>query len=376
MDIYKIEKLPMRPLIYGIVGLYLILDFFVFKGPLYDRTEFLRPGGKTNVAEAEERNWACTVNGQPITKAQLNLAVDLDLAREGKRRSETSDQALATMQFLVMRKMIFDKLIEQKEINYAVETPQDFIDVRIAQFESQFVGEELEEVCKTHQLTQKQLQQLLAAHARQQYWLEDYAKTYVIQVSETGAETTAREWFDKFGHKMVMPETIRARQIFLSTVLPFWTDELPPIVRLSLQLARVKQVETPIRALRARLQAGATIADLADESEDERSKMRGGDLGYFSRDRMPAEFVEPVFELETNELSEPFLTKMGWHIVEVTERLSERQMTWEEARSEVLAHHKSEWRTWAVDAFIEDRLWIDRQAVVIQFPTSEYIDRY
>lgn len=376
MDLYKLEKLPMRPLIYGTVALYLVLDLLILKGPLYKRIEPLIPGGEANVSLAEERGWACTVNGEPITKAQLNLAVDLELAKEGERRENSNEGRLRILQHVVLRRMIFDKLIEQKAVYYEVETPREYIDRRIEIFETQFTPGQLKDLCEKHKLSQKKLRQLLTAHARQQFWLEHYAIKYGIEEMDNDVEKTAREWFENFGGKMVIPETVRARQIFLSTVLPFWTDDLPPFPRLALQVPNVKRVETRIREIHARLESGTPFAELVSQSEDERSKRAGGDLGYFSRNRMPREFTEPVFELQTNEVSEPFRTGIGWHIVEVSERLPERPMTWEEARPEVLTFQKNEWRAWAVDWFIDDRLWIKRQAVVIQFPIAEIVDRY
>jgi peptidyl-prolyl cis-trans isomerase SurA len=73
--------------------------------------------------------------------------------------------------------------------------------------------------------------------------------------------------------------------------------------------------------LKQRITDGENFADLANEySEDPGSKIKGGDLGWAS----PGMFV-PAFErimnsLEINELSEPFQSQFGWHLMQVLER--------------------------------------------------------
>ncbi len=57
-----------------------------------------------------------------------------------------------------------------------------------------------------------------------------------------------------------------------------------------------------------------------DNSEDQNSIVRGGDLGRFDRNRMAPEFTEVAFALPVGELSEPVLTKFGYHLIEVTEQ--------------------------------------------------------
>ena len=73
--------------------------------------------------------------------------------------------------------------------------------------------------------------------------------------------------------------------------------------------------------LKQRIEQGDAFADLANEySEDPGSKIRGGDLGWAS----PGQFV-PAFErameaLAEGEISEPFKSQFGWHLMQVLER--------------------------------------------------------
>lgn len=75
--------------------------------------------------------------------------------------------------------------------------------------------------------------------------------------------------------------------------------------------------------LAARIAGGADFAQLArDESQDPSSQGKGGDLGWFAQDAFGPDFGGQVAALQDNQVSAPFRTDAGWHIVQ---RLGSRQ---------------------------------------------------
>ncbi len=71
--------------------------------------------------------------------------------------------------------------------------------------------------------------------------------------------------------------------------------------------------------LRERILAGEDFAALASvTSEDPASATAGGDLGWTSPGTFVPEFEEVLAGLEEGEISEPFRTQYGWHIVQLT----------------------------------------------------------
>ena len=74
--------------------------------------------------------------------------------------------------------------------------------------------------------------------------------------------------------------------------------------------------EATAKTALARVKAGEDFAKVADElSKDPGSK--GGDLGWFTKDRMVPEFANEAFKLQPGQVSDPVKTQFGWHIIKV-----------------------------------------------------------
>ena len=71
--------------------------------------------------------------------------------------------------------------------------------------------------------------------------------------------------------------------------------------------------------LHARLVGGADFAELArTQSQDASSQAQGGDLGWFVPQQYGPEFATAVASLRDGEVSRPFQTPAGWHILKLT----------------------------------------------------------
>jgi peptidyl-prolyl cis-trans isomerase SurA len=72
-----------------------------------------------------------------------------------------------------------------------------------------------------------------------------------------------------------------------------------------------------LETLRARIAGGADFATLAKEnSADSDTAEKGGELGWFAQDAYGAEFGAQVAALQDGQVSAPFKTEAGWHIVQ------------------------------------------------------------
>ena len=77
--------------------------------------------------------------------------------------------------------------------------------------------------------------------------------------------------------------------------------------------------EEEAKAALKRLMGGEEFADIA-KSVSKDPGAEGGDLGWFTKDRMVPEFAEAAFKLDVGQVSDPVKTPFGWHIIEVLDK--------------------------------------------------------
>ncbi len=84
----------------------------------------------------------------------------------------------------------------------------------------------------------------------------------------------------------------------------------------------VELANAKIKHIQAKLQAGESFAILAKQySDDAVSKVKGGNVGFFSRGEMVPPFEEFAFNKTVGDLSEAITTKYGLHIIKITAKI-------------------------------------------------------
>lgn len=87
------------------------------------------------------------------------------------------------------------------------------------------------------------------------------------------------------------------------------------------QIRSEEETRRLIQRLRERIVAGESFAELAKSfSEDPGSALNGGDLNWIDPNSLVPEFREVMANTPSGQLSEPFNTPYGWHILEVLGR--------------------------------------------------------
>ncbi|MHB8993200.1 MAG: peptidylprolyl isomerase, partial [Chloroflexota bacterium] len=98
------------------------------------------------------------------------------------------------------------------------------------------------------------------------------------------------------------------------------------------------ETEEKAKEIAEKLKNGASFEEVAKaESTDTATKENGGDLGWFPRGQMVADFEQAVFGLPVKQISDPVNTSFGWHIIEVLEKEENRPLD-----EQALAQRKSQ----------------------------------
>ncbi len=92
----------------------------------------------------------------------------------------------------------------------------------------------------------------------------------------------------------------------------------------------------------AQLRQGQSFADLARQHSLSPDSEEGGDLGFFARGEMPAEFEEAVFKLPVGRISALVKSDYGYHIFLVDERREAAHLKLDQVREDIRARLQRE----------------------------------
>lgn len=94
--------------------------------------------------------------------------------------------------------------------------------------------------------------------------------------------------------------------------------------------------EEKAKALYKEIENGGDFEVLAKEnSKDPGSAKQGGDLGYFTEERMVPEFAKAAFALDEGEVSEPVKSDFGWHIIKQLDKRRVKIPTYNDVKEQL-----------------------------------------
>jgi peptidyl-prolyl cis-trans isomerase C len=95
--------------------------------------------------------------------------------------------------------------------------------------------------------------------------------------------------------------------------------------------------EADAQAALKRVKAGEDFAKVAkDVSKDPGSE--GGDLGWFTKDRMVPEFADAAFKLEKGQISDPVKSQFGWHIIQVEDKRQKSFPPFDQVKDQIVRY--------------------------------------
>lgn len=311
-------KFTLRYAIYLVVVAYLLGDLFLFNGPLNRRIRAADPNSPEAIAAAKASGVVARVFNHEITRRQLDRAVHEYLWKRGKDPADLrpSDQKL--VELAALGELIDHNLLRVKANANAADLPvsEREINRRLERFTTGFnSAAQLTDAMKSQGIPHEtDLRNRIAALIQQ----EKYLAMRVDPLTEVTNEEIP-EFYQENLSSLRVPERIRARHVFIATL------GTPP-----------EEAETKLRRALSRLTLGETdFPTLAKTlSTDPATKNRGGDLGWMSANRLPDDFTKAVFSLAKNN---PTLirTRIGWHIVEVTDRKAAQTPPLADIRDEI-----------------------------------------
>ena len=327
-------KFSLRFAAYLLVLCYLAGDLYVFNGPLNRRIQSSNPDSPESIAKAKANGVVARVFNHHITRSQLDFAIHERLWLEGKNMNDLSPAEKKLVTYAALGDLIDHQLLRVKtkvntlELNIPIEEIEDRFERFISRFKNKA---DLQVFMKSMGITDETtLRHRIAARIQQ----EKYVAMRVDPLVKV-SEQEISDFYEANKEALKLPKRIRAKHVFIAT-LNKPSDEAKGILEKAL----------------ADLNSGKKdFAALAKEfSEDYANKENGGELGWMSKARLPTDFGEAAFSMEKDK---PALvrTKLGWHILQVTDRKPAEPRSRKDTEAEIFAALASEKRHQAVNDF-------------------------
>lgn len=248
------------------------------------------------------------VNGQDITQEEFDADYEVfknlyerELGEDALEQTGQDGVSLGeSLKDSILEKLIMEKIIAKESEKLNISVNNEELELALEKSIEDMGGEEsFNEFLSNMNLSREFFEQNLSKELLVQKHKEEFLET----ISVTDEE--AQAFFDENRDNSTI---IRASHILVAT-------------------------EEEGKAILERLENGEDFASLATlESLDSVSAANGGDLDYFGRGKMIAEFEEAAFALEEGETSELVKTEVGYHII----RLTEKKDTFEELKDELV----------------------------------------
>ena len=256
------------------------------------------------VGQTKSNDVLVTVNGEKITEATL--------------RSYLLSRRIPESQWPSVREKLLDDVIDRELIREFLKTNKATANkvqlerqLALSRKVAEATGDKLDDVLKRLGLTEQTLQEELALPLA---W-----RAYVSRV------ITESQMAERFKQKTKYYDgtKVTARQIFLK--LPKQTSP-----------QHMESLWSKLKAIKSQVENGEiTFESAATKHSESPSGKKGGDIGSFRyKGRMPAEITGVAFQLEAGEISKPFQSKFGMHLIQVT-KITPGQFSLEDARPSI-----------------------------------------
>lgn len=254
------------------------------------------------------------VNGHEITGEEFEREIDR-LSQIYLRLG-----AAPGVGFKDLKKHALDNLISRELVFQECEKNNLEVD-------DQMVDEELNQIFPNKEAFKNYLQQANISEevfrktihtnvAIQTFLNEKFYKTISIP------EENMRKFYDQNSKMFIQPEVVHASHILI--LVDRKADEK------AVGAARKK-----IEEIERKIKDGGDFAALAKEYSQCPSKNKGGDLGYFGRNKMVEPFDKVAFSTPPGQTSPIVETQFGFHIIKVHDKKERHMKSFEEVREQI-----------------------------------------
>lgn len=275
------------------------------------------------------------VNGEEIGADKFNEAIKQSA---GMMPPGAMSGQLAEM----MKERTVDRLVDIALIDKAledakIEVSDQEVDEELGRFKERLPDEEtFKNFLEQRGLTEETMRENIHKDLQLREVLKD---KYGTEVTEKDASEFYAANEQRFEHE----DQVHARHILISVEKEAEEEKVEEAKK------KAEEIAKEVKA------SGADFEAIAREkSEDPTAAQSGGDLGFFTKERMVPEFSEAAFAMNKGDISDPIRSDFGFHIIEVLDKKEAGKTSFEEAKEDIIADLERQKFRESMTGFLEE----------------------
>lgn len=232
--------------------------------------------------------------------------------------------------------MVIDEfLIERKIATDKVEVTPEDVDKAFNEFKTRFNDDEIfKQFMEHNKIDEKVIREDISKDVALRKMI---AKTSDVEISDE----KAKAFYEENKQRWEEQEEVSARHVLFK--LEPGADE-----------ATAKAAQTKAEDVAKKAKGGEDFAELAKAQSECPSASRGGDLGFFPKNRMVPEFAEAAFKMKKGDISAPVRSQFGWHVIKVEDHKDARTVPYEEVAEQIKLQLQAGVMREAITKLLED----------------------
>lgn len=225
-----------------------------------------------------------TVNGKPITRAELDKYYNTYKGSGGDAPQEPSAASADMLRLNILRNLIDDEIVQQRATKLNLAASDEDVNAKLTEWKAPYTQEEFDKQLKQRNLTLDDLKRDIRRSLTRTKLLN---KEIESKINITDAEITNYYNSNKAEFNLIEPR-FRLAQIVVTGTPPLQGASLPAHKTPNEAEAR-KEIET----IHNRLESGEDFAALASQySENPNTQPNGGDMGFIAETQLRGELPD------------------------------------------------------------------------------------
>ncbi len=329
---------------------------------------------------AKNNQMVIKINDRGVTQKQFDdmyyKAIEASpFAAMGLKENEDGMLSLMTRQ-RVLNQLIVQEILDQEADARGIKVSKEELDEAINKIIDKVGGkDQLLSLLKQNGVSTSEFKKDIKNQERLRKLAREVSN---IEVTDKDCE----EYYKKNPAKFKNPEQVRASHILISANPYEYEQEFTKGKDVSkLSEAEIKDLKAKVEEkMKERKEFAQKVANevKADQenfaqyaskySDDKSSAIRGGDLGFFDKEKMVPEFSNIAFSIKPNMITNPVQSQFGYHIILVTDRKEASTIPYDKAKESIREMLKSSKEIEVLDDLLE----VSKKKATIEYADDKY----